>query len=241
MASYTIEDVELIRRKSGITYQEAVSLLDYHNGNVARALVDLERNGRIHPQSARDAKAEAAGAAPQAQSTSASKQSSGKNGFLELIGKLYAARIRITKDDAVVLNISALFSIIFVLFAAHLVIIGAIVSLVLGYKFSFERSDPAFEGEKLERMVRNAADNMRSSVNDFTKGFNDVKGTQNAASVQSAPKAGAAPQRSYYVARPTASSRPDVPTINVPVQVESQDGSVTVEGDSEGYTSATID
>lgn len=36
MASYTIEDIELIRRKSGISYQEAVSLLDYHNGNVAR-------------------------------------------------------------------------------------------------------------------------------------------------------------------------------------------------------------
>ena len=35
MASYTIEDIELIRRKSGISYQEAVSLLDYHNGNVA--------------------------------------------------------------------------------------------------------------------------------------------------------------------------------------------------------------
>ena len=34
MASYTIEDIELIRRKSGISYQEAVSLLDYHNGNV---------------------------------------------------------------------------------------------------------------------------------------------------------------------------------------------------------------
>ena len=29
--------------------------------------------------------------------------------------------------------------------------------------------------------------------------------------------------------------------MNVPVQVESQDGSVTVEGDSEGYTSATIE
>ena len=50
MASYTIEDIELIRRKSGISYQEAVALLDYHNGNVARALIDLERNGRIKPE-----------------------------------------------------------------------------------------------------------------------------------------------------------------------------------------------
>ena len=55
MASYTIEDIELIRRKSGISYQEAVALLDYHNGNVARALVDLERNGRIKPESSQTA------------------------------------------------------------------------------------------------------------------------------------------------------------------------------------------
>ena len=41
MAAYTIEDIELIRRKSGISYQEHVALLDYHNGNVARALGDL--------------------------------------------------------------------------------------------------------------------------------------------------------------------------------------------------------
>ena len=40
MERYTIEYIELIRRKSGISYQEAVALLDYHNGNVARALVD---------------------------------------------------------------------------------------------------------------------------------------------------------------------------------------------------------
>ena len=53
MERYTIQDIEFIRRKSGISYQEAVALLDYHNGNVTRALVDLERNGRIKPESDR--------------------------------------------------------------------------------------------------------------------------------------------------------------------------------------------
>ena len=47
MASYTIEDIELLRKKSGMTYQEAVALLDYHDGNLARALIDLEKNGRL--------------------------------------------------------------------------------------------------------------------------------------------------------------------------------------------------
>ena len=48
MATYSMEDIELIRRKSGITYEEAVSMLDYHNGDVARVLIDLEKNGRLH-------------------------------------------------------------------------------------------------------------------------------------------------------------------------------------------------
>lgn len=61
MERYTIEDIELIRRKSGISYQEAVALLDYHNGNVARALVDLERNGRIKPEGAQRASGEKPG------------------------------------------------------------------------------------------------------------------------------------------------------------------------------------
>ena len=41
MDAYTIEDVELLRRKSGMTYQEAVALLEYHTGDLARALIDL--------------------------------------------------------------------------------------------------------------------------------------------------------------------------------------------------------
>ena len=47
MEQYTIEDIELLRKKSGMSYQEAVALLDYHNGSLARALIDLEKHGRL--------------------------------------------------------------------------------------------------------------------------------------------------------------------------------------------------
>ena len=47
MANYTIDDIEILRKKSGITYEEAVNLLEYHNGSLTRSLVDLERNGRL--------------------------------------------------------------------------------------------------------------------------------------------------------------------------------------------------
>ncbi len=236
MAAYTIEDIELIRQKSGISYQEAVSLLDYHNGNVARALVDLERNGRIQPEAQRHA---ATGSNPQKAATPGKPGT--KGGVTEFIGKLYRSRVKISKDSVPVVNLSALFGIAVAIFAPHVVIGGAIASLVLGYKFAFTANDPDFRGENLERMVRSAADNVRTSVGDFARGFQ--AGSDSAQSAQSHAQPTAPTQgQSYYAAPRTAATyRASVPTINVPVQVESQDGSVTVEGDAEGYTSATIE
>lgn len=231
MAAYTIEDIELIRRKSGISYQEAVALLDYHNGNVARALVDLERNGRIKEE--RDIpKSKPA-------SASAKSKSSNKSAVMELLHKCFRARVKIRREDTPILNISAIFAALSVLISPHLVIVGAIVALLLGYKISFEKHDHAFDGENLERTVRNAAENVKTSVNDFARGFQDAvkqeKSTEKAADSSDA-------ERSYYAAnRPEPTYRPSYPTMNVPVQVESQDGNVTIENDSEGYSSATVE
>ena len=123
------------------------------------------------------------------------------------------------------------------LFCPHLVLIGVILCMVLGYKITFDKHDHAFDGENLERTVRTAADNVKHSVSDFAKSF------QTTGEKQEAPAETAAEEeRSYYSAqRPEPTYRPSCPTLNVPVQVESQDGSVTIEADSEGYASATIE
>ncbi len=222
MAAYTIEDIELIRRKSGISYQEAVALLDYHNGNLARALVDLERNGRIK---------EGAEAPKSKVHATVNGKTVNKSAVMDLLHKCYRARVKIRREDTQIMNISAIFAVLAVLVSPHIVIIGAIIALVLGYKFSFDKHDHAFDGENLERTVRNAAENMKTSVNDFTRSFQ----TSNEKAES------AAENRSYYTARPAATYRPSAPTLNVPVQVESQDGSVTIEKDSEGYSSATVE
>ena len=79
---------------------------------------------------------------------------------------------------------------------------------------------------------------MKTSVSDFTKGFQS-----NAESAKADSKADpAAEERSYYSAnRPEPTYRPSYPTMNVPVQVESQDGNVTIEKDQDGYSSATVE
>ncbi|MGN0745749.1 MAG: hypothetical protein ACI4ML_03630 [Aristaeellaceae bacterium] len=238
MASYTIEDIELIRRKSGISYQEAVALLDYHNGNVARALVDLERNGRIKP--------EAEQARPKRETTG---RSQGRRGLMGVISRLYQARVKVRKGNTSILNLSLLFSLLALLISPHLVLVGVILMLILGYKVSFERHDPDFASDNLEKMVRNAAQNVKESVSSMAQEF--TAATDNDASAaEAAPKAEAArpepEQRSYYQANPAATTYHasyggSAPTLQVPVQVESQDGSVSVESDKDGFTNATIE
>ena len=225
MAAYTIEDIELIRRKSGISYQEAVALLDYHNGNVARALVDLERNGRIKEKA--DAPKDKKG------SNAHINVEINKSNVMDWIHKCFRARVKVRREETVILNISTIFAVLALLLSPHMVIIGAIIALVLGYKFSFEKHDHAFDGENLERTVRSAAENMKASVSDFTRSF---QGSHEAA------KSDAADERSYYSAnRQEPVYRPSYPTMNVPVQVESQDGNVTIEKDQDGYSSATVE
>lgn len=277
MASYTIEDIELIRRKSGISYQEAVALLDYHNGNVARALVDLERNGRIKPETAQKVEPETT--------------DRNKKGFMNLMTRLYRFRLKVKKGSVTILNLSLLFSLLALIISPHLVIIGAILMLVLGYHVSFDKRDADFASENLERMVRNAGENVKDTVNDFTRGFESafsgearqeskpadqaqqttrevyekmvhdagkvVKQTFNeiSRSFEGASSDSSEPQqpadeseRSYYASNPAAMTHSQmydpaasVPTLQVPMQVESQDGDVRLESDKDGFNSATVE
>lgn len=241
MAAYTIEDIELIRRKSGISYQEAVALLDYHNGNVARALVDLERNGRIKPDAA--------------EKKSASSTRRNKSGISSFFSRLYQFRLKVKKENITIANVSLLFTLLALLISPHLLLIAAIIILVLGYKVSFDKKDKDFASANLEKMVRNAADNVKSTVTDFvSKNFDDnaSKSTDKTAekeahkAQQDLNKAAQDVERSYYQSNPAATTyhtayTGSAPTIQVPVQVETQEGSVSVESDADGYTNATIE
>lgn len=266
MAAYTIEDIELIRTKSGISYQEAVALLDYHNGSVARALIDLERNGRLLSKDEQDRRA-------------ASAPKTGKHGKDSFFQRMYRHRLKVKKGDVTIANISALFALGVAIFSPHMAIAAGVISLILGYKINFERNAPEFSGENLNSMVRNAAENVRTSVEDIARDISNAA-QQAQAKAKEAPKAAKepvaeAPRASYPTAEQTRDAASDlekgaaeieaqfeqddfyaatpkapinaqgplhepVPTLQVPVKVESHDGDVTVEQENGGYNSATI-
>ena len=169
MASYTIEDIEILRKKGGMTYQEAVALLDYHDGNLARALIDLEKSGRLKE----DEKMESTSRAYTGHNEA--KQNETKQKALNILQLLYRSRIKVSKGKTTVLNFSVLFGALCLIFAPHMTIFGFILSLILGYQFSFTKLDEEFASENLEKMVKNAAQNAKSSVSSAVQSFKDDK------------------------------------------------------------------
>ena len=171
MDSYTIEDIEMLREKSGLSYQEAVALLDYHSGSLARALIDLEKSGRLLDETDIHKRKEEKKAM-----NGTEKMNDTKEKALNFIQKLYRSRLKIHKGNTPIINISVLFAAACLLFAPHMTVIGVIISMILGYRFSFTKMDDAFSADNLEKMVKSAAQNARTSVSSVVQSFTGEKG-----------------------------------------------------------------
>ena len=211
MEAYTIEEVELLRRKGGMTYQEAVTLLEYHNGDLARALIDLEKNGRLKEDA--PGSRSTAGAAGE----SARKHGDTKEKAINLLQKLYRCRVKVHKGSIPVLNLSVIYAGACLLFAPHITVAGIIIAMVLGYRFSFSQMDEDFASDNLKQTVKNAAENAKAAVDSVVKSI------------------------SREPAKAAEKAEIDVPTIQVPVQTETRDGKVQIDDETDGYSSVTIE
>ena len=207
MAQYTIEDIEIIRQKSGISYEEAVNLLEYHSGSLARALVDLEKNGRL-----KDAK-------------NGSGTAHKRNG--NILSFLYRFRLKVTKDDVSIVNLSALFMIFVCLVGVWIPLVGLIISLFLGYRITVERNSSDFIADSIEAIVKKASTNVRSTVNsvarEIERAAESCKTTDETSPLSDEPRSESAA------------------TGTTPVNVQFPDeGSVHVKMDMDGFHEADI-
>ena len=150
MSKYTIQDIDIIRRKSGVSYNEAVSLLKYHNGSLTQALLDLEKNGRLLDHEV---------------NPNGRPKTKHKNVFQIL----YRLRLKINKDDISIINLSSLFLIIALLFSPWMVIIGILFALVLGYRIRIDRDSREFEDVSLEDTIKHAGENIKHTVDNIMR------------------------------------------------------------------------
>ena len=143
---------------------------------------------------------------------------------------LYRLRLRVRKDEAVVVNLSSLFVLLTLITAPHLVIIGLIVCLVLGYRINIDRNSREFSSDTFDSMVKNAKDNVQHTVSSFAQQFSQGAGKENKTGGDAAQDRPAPPPRTESAASGTR-----------PVNVQFPDGgSMDVRDDGDGYHEADI-
>lgn len=77
---------------------------------------------------------------------------------------MYTTRIKMTRGEMPILNLSVLFSIIALLTAPWLVIAGVVVALIMGYRVSVDSSGAGFE-TSFQEVVQTGKENVKKVFN----------------------------------------------------------------------------
>lgn len=134
-----LQEVDYLREKADVSYEEAVRLLERHNGNVMQALVELERQGRLFSQGPYDGAAER-----ETWANGANESCHVRNKASSFFRKAQRTRVIIERrrENGVketVLNLSALLVAGVTFFAPYITLVPAAIGFFTGYEARLEK------------------------------------------------------------------------------------------------------
>lgn len=142
--SINLEQIDELRKRTNVSYENAKSALEQCAGNLIDALVLLEKQNKIRPEEK-----------PCSESKFFKK-------LKKLIKKGNETKLIVKKEDIVVLNICVTLAIILTIVATPFVILGLILALVTNHKIRIQKKN----NEDLE--VNRIFDKMSVAVNNVT-------------------------------------------------------------------------
>jgi uncharacterized protein DUF4342 len=154
MAEITLEKMDIIRERTGVSYSEAKEALEACQGNVVDALVYLENKQKEN----NDTFAE----------DMYTTKDEFKKWLKDLINKGNITRIKVKKDDKVLIDIPVNAGIAAGMFAfiwPQLLGIGIITAVVTRITVEITKSDGSVE--VVNTIIKNAVDEMKNKVTDF--------------------------------------------------------------------------
>ena len=139
MNNEMIQNIEYLREKANVSYKEAIELLQNNNGDVMRAIIELEKQGRLYSQPDDCGKAQ-----DERQFHDGLNEAKGKaKSFLNKAKKtrLVIERKNQHGEKETIANVSALVAGCVTVFAPHITIAAALIALVTGHQVKVERND----------------------------------------------------------------------------------------------------
>jgi hypothetical protein len=153
--SINLEQIDELRKRANVSYEDAKNALDENGGNLIEALVYLEKQNKIKPE----------------------ENTSSGSKFLKKVKKLIRkgneTKLVVRKNDTVVLNISVTLAVIITIVATPpLVIIAIIFALATNHTIRIKKKN----NEDLE--VNKIFDKMSVAVNKVTSKISDEMKTE---------------------------------------------------------------
>lgn len=155
----TFEQIEKLRELADISFEEAKAILEKYDGDIIKATVELEKQGKVRNHNKFKKK---------------SKQEKNFTTTLkDLFNKGQLTRFTIKRKEVVIVNLSINFMIILLIFGFHIFVIGLVLSLFNGYKIKIIKE----KGHVVEvdEFVSKASENIKNVVNNMTNTSEEKK------------------------------------------------------------------
>ena len=180
----TLEQVEKLRDRTGVSWEEAKKALEEANGDLLEAVINLEKQNRIktpltggYYHSQTDGQQTGSGNANDfhAKTTSGPSFRESFDRFLGWAGRILhkgnTNSFKVTKHGEKIMSIPLTAAVLLVIFAFYFVIPLLIIGVFFSYRYGFE--GPEINNPSVNRAmdtVANAAENFK---NDIANGMND--------------------------------------------------------------------
>ena len=151
--SISLEQIEALRERAHVSYEEAKEALESCNGDIVEALIYLEKNNKIRAEKVDP------------------KCCGLWEKFKALVRRGNRTKFIIKKKEQVVLSIPVTLAVILVLISHVFAAIGLILALVTGHSFKFEGK----AGENIE--VNRAFDKVSDFVDDTKEKLSKTEST----------------------------------------------------------------
>ncbi|NLP36851.1 MAG: DUF4342 domain-containing protein [Firmicutes bacterium] len=174
----TIEQVEKLREKANVTYDEAKKALDACGGDLLDAIIYLERQGKVKPppgggyynsQTQRETTEEPTGRQEQKNRQNGETFASLVRKFLKWVGRLIVKgnqnTFEVRHDGKVVIAIPVTILVVLLLLAFWVVVPLLIIGLFLNCRYVFKGPDIEKSGvNEVMGSAADAADNLKKSI-----------------------------------------------------------------------------
>lgn len=161
-----LQNIEYLREKADVSYQEAAELLERYDGNVMRVLVELEQQGRVFAQPS------TGNAQPQRKQS----KNEGKERATAIIENVFRRRLVVEKKGAegkktTLLNVSVPVAVGATIIAPYLTVIAAIGTFATGSSVRIRRNK---EGVQVPDSVESFVDKTVSNIKETASSLGQV-------------------------------------------------------------------